>query len=291
MYDRSGSMDDSVGGGLTKWEACKSALEGFFASPSSAGIHASLTFFGTDADPTKSDCSSSSYVTPQVEMQALPDANTFSSQLDATKPSTDTPTLAAIQGAIQYAQTIKPTDGGKVAVVLVTDGDPEGCSGNSVSAVAKEAAAVADAIPTYVVGIGSSLSNMQAMAAGGGTKAILVDTTSPTQVTTDLQNALGTIAASQLGCEYGFPAPPAGQTLNVDAVNVDYTPASGAQTTLSYSADCSDTNGWHYDNNQNPTQVVMCSSICDTLKKDTGGKVDIIFGCTTTARDGGLPVK
>jgi hypothetical protein len=150
---------------------------------------------------------------------------------------------------------------------------------------------VADTIPTYVVGIGSSLSNMQAMAAGGGTKAILVDTTSPTQVTTDLQNALGTIAASQLGCEYGFPSPPAGQTLNIDAVNVDYTPASGKQTTLSYSADCSDANGWHYDNNQNPTQIVMCPSSCDTLKKDSGGKVDIIFGCSTAAGDGGLPVK
>jgi hypothetical protein len=291
MYDRSGSMDDSVGGGLTKWEACKSALGNFFASPSSTGIHASLTFFGTDPDSTKADCSSSSYATPQVAMTVLPDANSFSSKLAATKPSTNTPTLPAIQGAIEYAQTIKPTDGGKVAVVLVTDGDPEGCTGNSVSAVAKEAAAVAGTIPTYVVGIGSSLSNMQEMAAGGGTSAILVDTKSPTQVTSDLESALGTIAASQLGCQYGFPSPPAGQTLDVDAVNVDYTPSGAAQTTLSYSADCSDANGWHYDDNQHPTQIVMCGSICDTLKRDSGGKVDIIFGCRTAAGDGGLPVK
>jgi hypothetical protein len=290
MYDRSGSMNDKVGGGQTKWEACKTGLENFFSSASSSGIHASLTFFGQDSNGSNADCSAASYATPEVAMTPLP-SMAFSAQIDATKPSTDTPTLAAIQGAIQYAQTIKPTDGGKVAVVLVTDGDPHNCNGNSVQAVASAAATVASTIPTYVVGIGSSLANMQAMAAGGGTTAILVNTTTPTQVTADLENALGSIAASQLGCQYGLPAPPAGQTLDVDAVNVDYTPSGAAQTTLAYSADCSDPNGWHYDSNQNPTQIIMCSSICDTLKKDQGGKVDIIFGCSTAAGDGGLPVK
>src|SRR5262245_52529339 len=44
VYDRSLSMDDNVGS-TTKWDACKAGVANFFASPSSAGIHASLTFF------------------------------------------------------------------------------------------------------------------------------------------------------------------------------------------------------------------------------------------------------
>jgi hypothetical protein len=292
MYDRSASMNESVGGGQTKWTACQTALEDFFSSPTSAGIHASLTFFGQNMKADSTDCSTASYSTPQVAMTALPDANSFSSQINATKPSTDTPTLPALQGAIAYAQTIKPTDGGKVAVVLVTDGDPNGCSGNSVGAVAGAAAAVASTIPTYVVGIGNSTGNLDQIAMGGGTKAILVSTASPMQTTSDLENALGSIASMQLGCQYGLPAPPMGQSLDVNSVNVDYTPSGGAQTTLAYSADCSDPNGWHYDSTSNPTQIIMCSSICNTLTADKGGKVDIIFGCTTSVSgDGGLPVK
>jgi hypothetical protein len=291
MYDRSASMNESVGNGQTKWTACQTALEDFFSSPTSAGIHASLTFFGQNLKADSTDCSTASYTTPQVAMTALPDATSFSAQINATKPSTDTPTLAAMQGAIQYAQTIKPTDGGKVAIVLVTDGDPNGCNGNSVGAISSAAAAVAATIPTYVVGIGNSLTNLQQIAMGGGTKAIAVSTSSPMQTTSDLENALGTIAASQLGCQYGLPAPPMGQTLDVNSVNVDYTPSGGAQTTLTYSADCSDPNGWHYDTLMNPTQIIMCPTICNTLTADKGGKVDIIFGCSTSAGDGGPPVK
>jgi hypothetical protein len=34
----------------------------------------------------------------------------------------------------------------------------------------------------------------------------------------------------------------------------------------------------------------MCSSICTTLQNDTsGGKVDIIFGCSTAVTPGGEP--
>jgi von Willebrand factor type A domain len=291
MYDRSISMGDSVGS-TTKWAACKTALEAFFAAPSSAGIHASLTFFGKDASSSTADCSASSYVTPQVAMGALPNATSYANAINGTSPSTDTPTVAAEQGAIQYAQQIKtglkPNE--KIAIVLVTDGDPLFCgSGNTVTAVANAASSVASTIPTYVVGIGSSLTNLNTIAKAGGTTAILVSTSTPSQLTADLEKALGSIASAQLGCSYPFPSPPAGQTLNVNAVNVDYTPSGGAQATLNYSGDCSDANGWHYDSTTAPTQIVMCPSLCTTLKGDPGGKIDIIFGCSTTVPPGGSP--
>jgi hypothetical protein len=292
MYDRSISMGDSVGG-TTKWAACKTALENFFSDATSTGIHASLTFFGKDASGSGADCQGATYSTPQVAMTDLP-SSSFGTQINSASPSTDTPTLYAEQGAITYAQSVKAglTNNEKVAIVLVTDGDPMFCgSGNTVTAVANAASAVASTIPTYVVGIGSSLTNLKTIATAGGTTAILVDTSNPTQLSSDLQNALGSIANAQLGCEYGLPAPPSGKSLDVNAVNVDYTPSGQPQTTLTYSADCSDANGWHYDSTSAPSKIEMCPTICNTLKADKGGKIDIIFGCTTTVPDGSpLPV-
>lgn len=74
----------------------------------------------------------------------------------------------------------------------------------------------------------------------------------------------------------------------MNAVNVNYTPAGGASKTLPYSADCKDANGWHYDSTTAPKQIIMCAHACSTLKADdTGGKVDIVFGCTTSVAAGG----
>ena len=289
MYDQSKSMDDAVGN-TTKWAACKLGLTNFFAAASSAGIHASLTFFGKDLNESTADCSATSYETPRVAMSALPNATAYAAAINATSPSTDTPTLAALTGAHTYAKKVKaglkPNE--RVAVVLVTDGEPRGCNGNTVAAVQAVAAANKATVPTYVVGIGN-VANLSAIATSGGTKAIQVSTTSPAQVTANLEAALGQIASAQLGCEYDLPAPPAGQKLDVNSVNVDYTPAGGAQTTLQYSADCADPNGWHYDNVSAPGRIITCPAICDRLKADKGGKMDIIFGCSTAVPPGGAP--
>jgi hypothetical protein len=294
MYDRSLSMNEKTGG-VSKWDACQTALDAFFAAPSSAGIHASLTFFGKDANSTTADCTASSYETPDVPMGPLPNATTYSKAIAGTGPSTDTPTVAAEQGAIHYAQQVKAglKDNGKVAIVLVTDGEPLFCDrfNNTLDAVSAAASAVAATIPTYVVGIGDNLTNLNKIAAAGKTKAILVSTSSPDGLTGQLQAALGSIAKSQLGCEYALPPPPAGHMLDVNAVNVDYTPSGAAQKTLPYSADCANGGGWHYDSTSAPTTVVMCPTICDTLKGDSGGKIDIVFGCTTSVTAGGsLPL-
>jgi len=237
---------------------------------------------------------------------SLPDSTSFKNAIEAVKtPSADTPMKAALTGAISYAQQEKNglTDNGKVVVVLVTDGLPQvtqkgsscitSSTTDAVNVQAVSDVAAAAAFSTYVVGIGKDATQTgylnQIAQAGGTGAAITVSTTSADQVTTDLQNALGQIATQQLGCEYGLPAPPDGQAIDVNAVNVDYTPGGGALTTLKYSADCANTNGWHYDALVNPTQIIMCSDVCNTLQTDSGGKVDIVFGCETDSQ-GDLPI-
>jgi hypothetical protein len=292
VYGRSLGMNDPIGD-TTKWAACKTAFGSFFADPASAGIQASLTFFPKDSASSADACSNTTYATPEVTMRALPDATAYAGAFAAgVSKSSGIPTLAAEQGAIAYALQLKagPAHDGKIAIVLVTDGDPQSCDGNDVTAVATSAAAAAAAnIPTHVIGIGEGLTNLKTIASAGGTTPILVGTGSASRLKADLASAVRSIATAELGCEYGLPAPPAGTSLDVNAVNVDFTASGETQKTLTYSANCGDANGWHYDSTSNPTKIVLCPGTCNMLGAE--GKVDVVFGCATNVAAGGaLPV-
>jgi hypothetical protein len=271
MFDRSGSMDQQ-----SKWTSCSQGLKAFFSDPNSAGLLASLQFFmQTD------ECNASAYQSPLVPMQPLP-SNSFAAAIDATSPNGGTPTLPALQGAIAYAQQSQGINpGSKVAVVLVTDGDPNDCN-STVTDVSAAAQAVASTIPTYVIGIGS-VASLNAIAAAGGTgQAFVVSTSNPAQTATDLETALAAIKGNTLGCEYKVPTAPTGQNVDYTKVNVIYTPASGAPETLSYNATCSGNGqGWHYDNPTTPTKIEICAASCTPIEADKGGKISIELGCDT----------
>jgi uncharacterized protein YegL len=284
MVDKSGSMG---GAALSvKWTPAVAALKDFFKDPSSANIHASLALFRQN-----NECSVAAYATPAVAMTALPDTASFAAVLDANSPGGGTPTLPAEQGAVQYAQSVAATlkPGEKIAIVLVTDGDPNDCNSTSAN-VAAAAATVAATIKTYVIGVGTEVAKLDEIATGGGTAPhIQVNTTNAATTSADLRTAIGKIKAAQLSCDYTLPTPPAGKSIDVNAVNVNYT-TGGATTTLGYSADCSNAGGWHYDSTTTPTKIIMCPTICSTLQNDSsGGKVDIVFGCSTAVTGGGPP--
>lgn len=290
MIDRSGSMGNSKQAGQNlevRWKPVALGLDAFFADDASQNVSASIAFFG-QGDTKEVECSADTYKTPAVSMRKLPEAKAFSDALAGTSPKGGTPTKPALEGAIAYAKEVKASlpAGERVAIVLATDGDPNDCSSTAEN-VAEVAAAVKDEIPTYVIGVGPDTTKLDTIAKGGGTDhAIMIPTSDPAQVSADLRAAVGQIKAQQLGCNYPLPAPPNGQTLDVNAVNVDYTPKGGALQTLAYSTDCANPNGWHYDNAATPKEVVMCRASCDTLKADRGGKLDIVFGCAIAAPPG-----
>lgn len=60
MIDTSGSMADFVSPGLTKWDAVRSALEGFLQASQSAGVSAAISFFPQVEPGIPSSCSSDS---------------------------------------------------------------------------------------------------------------------------------------------------------------------------------------------------------------------------------------
>lgn len=207
LIDQSASMGCLIGSGKSRWSALKSALESFAqAQDAATTISVGLGYFGTAASPPGSSCTPIDYQ-PDVEIGPLSvTASAIVNSLNNHNPLTDTPTLPALQSAISHAITWKAQHSDHmVAVVLVTDGQPNACGANTMAQVIQTASdGFKSSIPTYVIGIVSpgitcvydpnkpTPADLDSVANAGGTNAaLIVDTTSTTldtvvQLTTSL---------------------------------------------------------------------------------------------------------
>lgn len=99
-------------------------------------------------------------------------------------------------------------------------------------------------------------------------------------VFTDITTAI--VSGSQVACELAIPAAPEGETIDLNKVNVKY--QSGAtSTTLMHvptANDCT-AGGWHYDDNTNPTKIMLCASTCSSVQQDADANLKIELGCST----------
>ncbi len=337
MIDKSGSMGDQDVDGdgmfdgpnewqntLYRWDPVKEALIAFFTDPGAEGLEASLEFFPNGTQPTGPDtgaCRIAEYQYPAAPMTPLDDETgrqMLISRLENTTPSGGTPTLPALQGAIEYArQTMQENPGSKSVVVLVTDGEPgigrteEGvtykekcfCYGepgcpdqDEIPYVAQAASAAKDeGILTYVIGMGEAdPANLDTIAyAGADQPAFIVSTGDPDQTRSMFASALASIRSVQAPCEIEIPAPPEGESFDKEKVNVEFATASGA-TNLAYAgplaaaegglAACPDVNSatpwyWTYDNEEDPTKIILCDSACNATQGDETGRVNVKYGC------------
>jgi hypothetical protein len=316
MLDQSGSMEDTVAGGGTKWDAVTNALKSFVTQPGLNGIGVGIQYFGqpptkctcsVDADCSPDDfcdyglcfncefgfdsCDSADYSKADVEIAALPGvAPQIISSINLHSPSTGTPTLPALQGAIQHAKDWAMSHPGHVVIdIFATDGDPGECdtSQSSINAAAAAGYSGTPSIPTFVIGVGDSLSALNGIAAAGGTgQAFIVDTTQ--NVNQQFIDALNAIRGAALGCNYEIPMPMSG-TPDYTKVNVEYTP--GGSTTAQVIPQVADKascpasgDGWYYDNPSKPTQILLCDSTCNTVSKDGMGSVNVVLGCKTVIK-------
>jgi hypothetical protein len=301
MFDKSGSMGDPSQGGdmSTRWTPATTGIKEFFADPYSSTLQASLQFFpqgdqnsGTEADSIAQECNFA-YANPMVPMSPA-SSPAFPAAIDSMTPSGGTPTVPALSGAIQYAATVKaahPND--KTAVVLVTDGMPgyyyqntfqPGCASNDVATAANIAKTgfTDTGVPTYVIGVGPKLDNLNEIASAGGTNAaMMVDTSNPASVKSTIMAALDTIRHQTVACEFQIPAAPDGKELNPFAVNVVLKNADGSQKVLSYSKECADADGWRYDNPDAPSRIILCDQACGDARASSSGNVTLAFGCKT----------
>jgi hypothetical protein len=170
-----------------------------------------------------------------------------------------------------------------VAVILVTDGKPQGCieDVNVIAGVASDALASAG-IRTYAIGLaGSEESTMNQIAAAGGTgTAFFINNGSVTQ---ELLSALKQIQGSaSLPCQFAMPQ---GNAVDPSKVNVEHTPGGGSPQAIGQVASANDcgsvVDGWYYDDPTTPNSIVLCPQTCSMVQGDPGAKLDIQMGCAT----------
>jgi hypothetical protein len=292
LLDQSGSMGDGEHGNRTeKWDPVTAALKAFFADPESSGITASLNLFPLDknktdgpaSEDTPADCAASAYVAPAVVPTALPNDKAFADAITALDPPNEfgTPTFPALSGTIDYAKSVLAEDATrKVAIVMVTDGNPVSCQGNTIKNTAEAAAAVAAQIPTYVIGVGDSLDALNSIAEGGGTeKAFIVSLDDPEQTRKDLLDTINLIRGQAISCEIDIPTPPVGKKLDPEKVDVQFTANGKPGVALKYGAECTGDTAWRYDDAAAPTTIELCADACTAVKADAKGKLDVVFGC------------
>jgi hypothetical protein len=293
LLDRSGSMLESINGGdrmmpmpgvPTKWDSMKEALDKFVNSPAAVGLQLGLGFFPLGGER---QCNVMAYSMPAVPVAALPGvAMPFGAAVLGATPDQagggGTPTLPALQGAIMYAQQREAMVGRRVAIALATDGKPNGCSSSitSVSNVAQAAAGMG--ILTFVIGVGPSLENLNAIAVAGGTKmAYLVQNATADQLAAAFKEVQS--QASKLVCSFSIPAPPMGMTLDPGKVNVRFNTADPANAfdigQVTNRAACGAQGGWYYDNPTDPKTVNLCEQSCAKVNTSGEGAIQILFGC------------
>jgi hypothetical protein len=317
MLDQSGSMTDPVAGGGNKWQAVTAALQAFVTQPGLTGVSVGIQYFGlppSGACPTTctsdaqcgnygpcdsffgclgcafggDSCDPNDYAQADVGIAPLPgNAAALISSLNAHSPATATPTSAALAGGIQFSKQWETAHPNHVTVhVFATDGDPTECDTtlSNIDGIAAAGANGAPSILTFVIGVGSSLTALNGIAAAGGTtSAFIVDTNQNTNQ--QFLMALNAIRGSALGCVYTIPKSDGGM-VDLGKVNVQYTPGGGGPTEefprYDDQAHCPTSgDGWYFDNNQTPTQINLCPKTCDKVSKDSMGEVNIVLGCAT----------
>lgn len=96
-----------------------------------------------------------------------------------------------------------------------------------------------------------------------------------------LANAISKIRGAALGCVYDLPTPPAGQTIDKNAVNVNVT-VDAMTALLPKRKDpldlCTVDGCWDYTPDD---KVRIYGKTCEDLSNATAGKVDIYVGCET----------
>jgi hypothetical protein len=288
MLDKSGSMAQN-----NKWPSVTAALIAFFQDPASAGLRVALRFF-PDAGCDGQTCDVQVCSVPAVDVGPLTAAGppqdaqetNLVAAVQSRSPSGNTPMYAALYGAELWAQDYAIAHPGeKVAVLLATDGEPNGCDPdpNHIAQLAADARAAHD-ITTYAIGFqGSNQAQLDQIAQFGGTNMSFVIGNGNAEA--DLIAALKAIQGSQVACDFAMPTPDPGKTIDPTLVNVDYTPGGGGmkQTIgqVTNAGACGPKGGWYYDDANNPTKITLCPATCTVVQADSMPKIDIALGCAT----------
>jgi hypothetical protein len=294
VFDRSSSMRDN-----NKWADATAALISFLENPQSGGLGVGLRFYPDD-EPTagcnQEACNFDACAVPLIESGILAAAAGDPQELalvgaiearDAWEDSLGTPTHPALGGGLDWARNFQNTHAGeRGVVVLVTDGEPNGCD-ETIESIAGLAAAAYDDdnVQTYAIGLeGSNEGQMNQIAEAGGTgDGFFIGAGENAEA--DLLEALNAIRGNTLACDFEVPNPDTG-TLDPTKVNLEVATPDGAVSFLNVPSeeDCGDTTSWFFsEGNQ---RIELCEAACDVVLSDPSNHVNLFFGCETESLPG-----
>jgi Mg-chelatase subunit ChlD len=285
LLDRSGSMSGA------KWTSATNAIRAFVDRAEVVGMKVGLQFFPPLAGD---ECQSAVYANLSVAIDPLPgNVLPIQQRLAATSPTGGTPMGPALDGAIGGMRTwLSQNDPHAGAVILVTDGDPAGCSAN-IDAVATIAAAGVKPpgkeaiVRTFVVGMeGATVGNLNKVAAQGGGSPTAFNVGGGVAAQQALIEALETIRTGALSCEYILPTPKREDgVLDPASVEINFTPGANDPTIsvkhVANESECGKTTGgFYYDDPSKPERIVLCPATCEAVRgAPPEGKVDVVLGC------------
>ncbi len=316
VLDGSGSMlNDS------KWNAVVPALDLFIddlATRTDTSFGLGLTIFSDKNDPTMGAGPYPSIDVP-IAVVDFAQALRLHQRVDGTKPYAETPTLAVLTGQnaalAAFAPSLPLRPGGKKALVLMTDGvpnpNPDVQKPQCVQAV-KDAFALASPqgpITTLAVGIGhffpyaptdydQQFVGQMAVAGGAPNEGCDAEQTwdwtrfchfqvtpnsgqgGAAQLEQEFLLAFDKIRSRLASCELTLEKVDGGLPVEPGKVNVVFTDDRGYETVVPEDG----TDGWQYDDPQNPSKVILSGKACTDLKTNVHGKVDVVLGCKTIVR-------
>ena len=219
-------------------------------------------------------------------------------------PDGSTPTKEALEGGYQVLDNLipaapLPTKGKKVAI-LMSDGSPNSATGITQMVAAK--AAQADPITTFSVYVGelsggtTALKFMTDVAIAGGTATPNCDATATNpnnfchfqitpgakpvaQITQEFIDAINTIRGLASACEMAVTlVDKDGRPADPNKVNVDFVSVENEENVIK-NIPRDPNNGWTYDNDENPTKVILHGSYCDEARANKTQKPRVVMGC------------
>lgn len=304
-------MSERAGTGATKWDLMSAALIDFLSAPENAGIGVGVGYFPQNVLPTCTpgtpdclcipvinlcfanvggSCAAADYATPAVPLSLSPAPADVIASIRARGLAGGTPTRVALEGTYDYLETwAQQNPGRKLATIVATDGEPIGCFGNSpeeAARLAAQALAGPSQIQTFVIGVGSSLSDLDQVAQAGGTSgAFLIDTSQ--DLARGFAEALESIRLAAAPCAFQIPEATERGLIDPGRVNVRFTPAGSAEAVLvtktfdGTASGCGPDGGWYYDDPAAPTRILLCGTTCEgTLK----ARIDVQFGCESVVQ-------
>ncbi len=312
VVDTSSSMNQRAPGtNQSKWEVTRAALLDAVVGTTNGGGLPAATAVGLLFYPNKAatinkspgastDCvNTGAAIAPGLLGNgSAQQRSTLRTAIEQVQLERSTPTHDAYKFAFENGIT-KTNLPGRRFMLLVTDGAPTlsfGCTNPSgslndvdptpiVDEIRRSAAA---GIKTFLIGSPGSEKNRgwmsQAAVIGGtapsgcqvnGPNWCHMDMTTAPDFSEALRKGLADIAGQVKSCTYEFAAPPSGETINANNINVIL--SSGNESQLVVRDDVGDCQkGWQLTSDN---QILLCPETCNTVLADPALSVDVLFGC------------